>query len=222
MKLVTTADGSTTIYVPELDEHYHSTFGAITESRHIFINMGLLSVNKPDIVVFEVGFGSGLNALLTCMEAMQRNLSVLYYGIENFPLDTKLTEGLNYSAMLGEDEAGLFSAIHAAGWNRTVDLCQNFSIHKIQRDITTYKPEFDFDVIYYDAFAPGKQKEVWSAEIFRTLFECLNRGGAIVTYCAQGEVRRKMALAGFEMERLPGPPGKREMLRGWKKNNPPG
>lgn len=223
MKRIITGDGSSTIYVPEFDEHHHSTFGAITESMHVYIKAGLQALNPSQnaVSIFEAGFGCGLNALLTSMEAIHDNRTITYYAVELYPVSAPMVSQLNYAEIVGGNSTALFSAIHAAEWNTAVEIHKNFTLFKISTDLTTYLPGFCYDAIYFDAFAPEKQPEMWSEEIFSRLYKQLNPGGLIVTYCAKGEVRRRMKSAGFLMERLPGPPGKREILRGWKKNNPP-
>jgi tRNA U34 5-methylaminomethyl-2-thiouridine-forming methyltransferase MnmC len=223
MKRVITGDGSSTLYVPEFDEHHHSTFGAVTESMHVYIKAGLQALNphKQTVSIFEAGFGCGLNALLTCLEAIHKKRAISYYAAELYPVSAEMVSQLNYPEIVGENSAALFSAMHAADWNTAVEVHKYFTLFKISTDLTSYVPRFSYDAIYYDAFAPDKQPELWSQEIFSRLYKQLNPGGLIITYCAKGVVRRRMVSAGFQMERLPGPPGKREILRGWKKNNPP-
>ncbi|MBN1145521.1 MAG: tRNA (5-methylaminomethyl-2-thiouridine)(34)-methyltransferase MnmD [Bacteroidales bacterium] len=220
MQLITTSDGSHTLFVPRLNEHYHSTFGALTESMHVYLQAGFESLaGKQEVRVFEVGFGTGLNTLLTCLSAVEKGVHTTYYTIESDPLEAELTKKLNYGNLLsGNLKPGeLFTSIHQAPWNKTVKIHPDFSLHKIHASLIGYRPDFTFDLLYYDAFAPDKQAEMWSPDIFRTLFEKMNPGGILVTYCVKGEVKSMLRQAGFDIEKLPGPPGKREILRGRKR-----
>jgi tRNA U34 5-methylaminomethyl-2-thiouridine-forming methyltransferase MnmC len=218
MNLITTADGSHTIYLPEIHEHYHSTFGAISESRHVFIKQGLLEMLriKNQITVFEAGFGTGLNAFLSCIESMHLNADITYYSIENHPIDFNIASLLNYPSFFPElPGAGkLFQSIHKADWDTTVSISDHFRLHKIMGDVTEFKPGFTFDVVYFDAFAPQKQPEMWSQQVFNVIFNAMNEGGLLTTYCVKGDVKRALKQAGFTIEKLPGAPGKREMMRG--------
>jgi tRNA U34 5-methylaminomethyl-2-thiouridine-forming methyltransferase MnmC len=219
MQLVVTGDGSHTFFVPELKEHYHSTYGALTESMHVFIQSGLLYLdNKKEIVVLEIGFGTGLNALLTCMAVLDRQLKIVYHTLEKYPVDPCLIRDLNYPALFAPDPlpGKLFIGIHEAPWNITVALYPGFSLHKIQADLVTFHPDFMYDLVFFDAFAPDKQPELWKAEIFERLYNNLNPGGVFTTYCVKGAVKNMLKAAGFKIEKLPGPPGKREILRGIK------
>ncbi|MDR2805120.1 MAG: tRNA (5-methylaminomethyl-2-thiouridine)(34)-methyltransferase MnmD [Dysgonamonadaceae bacterium] len=213
VQLTVTADGSHTLYLPEIDERYHSANGAIRESKHVYIEAGLNQCLKPRIHVLEMGFGTGLNAFLTALEAEKRGVSILYAGLEKYPLPDEIVEKLNYS---GGNEA-LFKNIHAAEWEKPVRLTPFFTLQKIAADFKDYSYPGPYDVVYYDAFAPDKQAEVWSQELFDRLFKTLNPDGILTTYCAKGQIRRRMQQAGFTVERLPGPPGKREMLRARRK-----
>lgn len=221
MQLIITSDGSHTLFVPRLNEHYHSTFGALTESLHVFLQAGFESLpGKQEVSVFEVGFGTGLNALLTCLSSIEKGIHTTYYAIESEPLEKELTGKLNYGNLLPDKlkSCELFATIHLAPWDETLKIHPNFSLHKIHASVIGYRPDFTYDLIYYDAFAPDKQSDVWKPDIFRTLFEKMNPGGILVTYCVKGEVKRMLRQAGFDIEKLPGPPGKREMLRGRKRN----
>lgn len=220
MQLVATNDGSHTLYLPDLDEHYHSTYGAITESLHVFIKAGMEAMAyRPKLTILEVGFGTGLNVLLSCLRAIEHEVEVTYHALEKYPLDRELFGKLNYAAMLSSSSASgnLFEIIHTSPWNETVMLHPGFSLHKILGDATAFIPGFNYDLVYYDAFAPDKQPEMWTPDIFSRLFHNLNPGGMLTTYCAKGTVKRMLRSAGFCVTRLPGPPGKREMLRGVKK-----
>ena len=220
-QLITTEDGSHSLFVPHLNEHYHSTHGAIQESLHVYIDAGFRACSNKQINVLEIGFGTGLNAFLTLLEAAKNNISVNYTSLERFPLDIDIVKQLNYPQQLDEvSKANLFNELHKAVWNETVEIIPEFTLHKIETDfsnpdnLTTYS---HFDVIYFDAFAPEKQPEMWTQQIFDKLFSLCNINAVITTYCAKGSVRRMLEAAGFTVERLPGPPGKREILRGRKK-----
>jgi tRNA U34 5-methylaminomethyl-2-thiouridine-forming methyltransferase MnmC len=209
-----TADGSHTLYVPSLDEHYHSSAGAIQESRHVFIQAGLHQLSKPRLRLLEVGFGTGLNALLTLLETEKESgLALEYFAVERYPLPDDCLRMLNYAQLLCPEREALFSALHTAAWDRPASISERFILHKIQGDIRTCPLPEAADLIYYDAFAPGKQAGMWTQEIFDRLYRSTAKGGLLTTYCAKGEVRRIMQKAGYSVERIPGPPGKREMLR---------
>ena len=219
MKLEQTADGSYTLYVPELDEHYHSIKGALTESQHIFIDMGLKhsSVNSPKIL--EIGLGTGLNCILTLLEAEESQRHIHYTGIERYPLNEEIIRKLDYPSMIGNKHEEKYLAIHQTPWEEDIHLSPWFTLHKIEGDFTHYTFENKYDIIYFDAFAPEKQPEMWEQSLFDNLYNVLNEGGILTTYCAKGVVRRMLQTAGFKVERLPGPPGgKREILRATKTN----
>lgn len=219
-QLITTEDGSHSLFVPDLNEHYHSTHGAIQESRHVYIDAGFQVCLNRQINVLEVGFGTGLNAFLTLLEATKNNISVHYTSLERYPLDIDIAKQLNYPQQLDEiSNAHLFLELHTAEWNRAIEITPYFSLHKIETDFsnpTNFTTSTRFDVIYFDAFAPEKQPEMWTQQIFDKLFTLCNPNAIITTYCAKGSVRRMLQKAGFTVERLTGPPGKREMLRGEK------
>ncbi len=210
-----TADGSHTLFVPELNEHYHSTNGALTESKHVFINAGLNQTDQEEISVLEIGFGTGLNAILTYLEAKSRNISIHYTSIELYPIDEIWIKKLNFPDEADVEHA-VFEFLHSCEWDKEVPVDSSFMLHKIKGDLTKIRFNQSFDLIYFDAFAPDKQPEMWSPEIFSHLFNQTNPGGILTTYCAKGSVRRMLQAAGYITERLPGPPGKREMLRARK------
>ena len=211
-----TADGSHTLFVPHLNEHYHSINGAIQESKHVYIDAGLNQCVKIKPEVLEFGFGTGLNALLTCYEANINNKVTRYTTIEKYPLNDSIYSLLNYEEFLPEDYASIFRKIHGCNWETQVNISPYFSMRKICADFSTFQLDQTYDVVYYDAFAPDKQSEAWSPLIFDRLYDRMNPGGVLTTYCAKGEIRRRMIQAGFEVERIPGPPGKRQMLRAFK------
>lgn len=217
MELERTADGSYTLYVPELDEHYHSVKGALTESQHIFIEMGLKHSPAPEPRILEIGLGTGLNAFLTLLAAEEMQRKVHYTGIERYPLAEETLRQLDYPGIVGKKHEEDYYAIHQAPWEKETNLSPWFTLHKIEGDFTRHTFQKGYDIIYFDAFAPEKQPEMWEQALFNTLYNVLNEGGILTTYCAKGVVRRMLQTAGFTVERLPGPPGgKREILRATK------
>lgn len=217
MELEQTADGSYTLYVPELDEHYHSVKGALTESQHIFIEMGLKHSPAPEPRILEIGLGTGLNAFLTLLAAEEMQRKVHYTGIERYPLAEETLRQLDYPGIIGKKHEEDYYAIHQAPWEKGTNLSPWFTLHKIEGDFTRHTFQKGYDIIYFDAFAPEKQPEMWEQSLFNTLYNVLNKGGILTTYCAKGVVRRMLQTAGFTVERLPGPPGgKREILRATK------
>ena len=214
-ELATTEDGSLTVFAPTFGEHYHSTHGARQESEHIFLRLGLLHrleelpVTDRPLRLFEVGLGTGLNALLTKVAVEKAKRPLCYYSIERYPLEEELASQLAYSDLPTED----LRAIHEAPWGEDISLSPYFMLHKIQGDLTASSFPTGLDLIYFDAFSPESQPELWEEGIFRRLFEASSPGAVLTTYCAKGEVRRRLQRAGFLVERLPGPPGKREVLR---------
>lgn len=215
IKIEQTADGSNTLYVTDLDEHYHSVKGALTESEHIFIRMGLNHCQASLPRILEIGFGTGLNAFLTLLEAEKEQRKIHYTTIERYPVAEDTLRKLMYPEQICPQRAGDFYALHSVAWNTDCRITDFFVLHKIEADFTNYLFEGGYDVIYFDAFAPEKQPEMWSQVLFDRLYAAMNPGGTFVTYCAKGVVRRMLQSAGFQIERLPGPPGgKREILRG--------
>lgn len=212
-KLIITADGSHTLYVPGMDEHYHSRFGALTESKHIFIDAGLASLPTGDISVLEVGFGTGLNALLTALHAGREKIRVSYTTLEKFPLDPSLVNRLNYGTLAGEGGGELFAAIHQAPWNTPAAITEWFTLEKRQTDLTTEAPTGVYDLVYFDAFGPDKQPEMWSEEVIQRIASATHPGSVFVTYSAKGALKRMLRSVGFDVEHLPGPPGKRVFTR---------
>jgi tRNA U34 5-methylaminomethyl-2-thiouridine-forming methyltransferase MnmC len=219
MQIINTSDGSHTIYLPEMDEQYHSVNGAITESNYVYIEKGYNFSNLTNLTVFEIGFGTGLNCLLTAIEAEKKQKITLYLSIEKYPLSKEITNQLNFGKLISEDAQVLFTKIHDCPWNKMIKISDHFYVHKISADLINYNFEnFEkCDVIFFDAFGPDKQPEMWTPDIFRKISSITSYNGILVTYSAKGEVRRQFSACGFEMERLPGPPGKNQMLRGIKK-----
>lgn len=211
-----TADGSATIYIPEMDEHYHSVKGALAESEHIFRDSALLHHSKEHLRLFEVGFGTGLNCVIT---AMTEDKYVDYFTVERYPLSKDILNALRYEQLLGAKGAELFHAIHSAEWNREVVITDSFHLNKLETDFTadSYKMPQGIDVVYFDAFAPEKQPEMWSEAIFRKIYDAMSPNAILTTYCAKGEIRRRLQSIGFTVERIAGPVGgKREILRATK------
>ena len=223
-EVVATSDGSHTLFIPALGEHYHSFHSSVREAVHVYINAGFLHIADKTadapIEVFEVGFGTGLNALVTALAAKKSNRNVCFTSIEFYPLTAETCGLLNYCEHLEEPEAaGVFEDIHAAKWEEQVEIHAQFSLHKIHDDF--FAREFSggaFHLIYFDAFGFRAQEEFWSIAVFEKCFKMLKPGGALVTYASKGLVRRNMQAAGFVVEKLEGPPGKREMVRAVKPN----
>lgn len=216
-QIITTADGSHTIYDAELDEHFHSIHGAVQESEYIFINNGFDVCKADPLNIFEVGFGTGLNALLTAMKSIHGNREVRYTSIEKYPIDRELAVSLNHHKFTGERGKEIFNLIHSSPWNIYVNICKNFSINKINGDFTEITLPEKYDLIYFDAFAPDKQPEMWTKEMFELIASVTNTNGVFVTYSAKGEVKRNLRSCGFNVLLLPGPPGKRQIIRAIKK-----
>lgn len=211
----TTCDGSITLYNGNIDECYHSMFGARNESMHIFIKSGLEQCKKTSINVLEVGFGTGLNAFLTALEAEKLNADIHYTTLELYPLTDTIYSQLPYPQT--EQEKTLFLQLHTSPWEQSVQITPHFSITKLQADLCTIQFDNTFDCIFFDAFSPEKQPELWSKSIFEKLYSAMNPGSLLTTYCAKGIVRRTMQDVGFMVERIAGPVGgKREILRARK------
>jgi tRNA U34 5-methylaminomethyl-2-thiouridine-forming methyltransferase MnmC len=215
-KLIITSDGSHTIYVPELNEHYHSVHGAVQESNFIFINTGFESCKSNPVNIFEVGFGTGLNALLTAMKNSSGIKEVNYTAIEKYPVDESTVSLLNYNLFTGEKGREIFDMIHSAPWDKWVKIYKNFNLLKINGDIVDYPIPGKYNLIYFDAFGPDKQPEIWTPEVFETIAAATENNGIFVTYSAKGEVKRNLKACGFEVTLLPGPPGKRQIIRAVK------
>ena len=220
-EIILTGDGSLTIYLPDLDEHYHSIHGAIQESQHVFIQNGLQEFAlQKNINILEIGLGSCLNALLTAITAKENDLSLIHYtGIEAFPLTESEQNLMNYAQKLTSSSAfEIQEAINQAPWETSINIHSNFILTKIlgkAQDILLKEEEFD--LVYFDAFGPRAQAEMWTKELFGKLFKTLKNNGLFVTYCAKGQVKRDLISVGFEVENRPGPPGKREITLAWKR-----
>lgn len=210
------ADGSSTLFVPEMDETYHSRHGAITESQYVYVGAGLAVVQKPVVRILEFGFGTGLNALLSLRHSRKEGLKIEYTSFEMYPLSAEILAQLNYDETLGMKEE--WNALHLAAWGKAVEIDPGFFLTKFEGDFR-HAPctPGSVDVVYYDAFAPSKQPEVWTEDYLQTAFRALCNGGILVSYCAQGQFKRNLKTIGFEVETLPGPPGKAEMVRAFKR-----
>lgn len=216
-EIVKTSDGSTTIHLPDWNENYHSTHGAIQESKHVFIDKGLSIISKPEISILEIGFGTGLNCFLTLLEAEKRKISINYVGVEAYPVTEEEAVQLNYVSELNVgDKQAVFNQLHQVSWDENHDILIEFSLEKRKQFFKDITAEDQFNLVYFDAFGAEHQPELWSLEIFRIMFKAMKEDGVLVTYCAKGSVRRAMQEVGFTVERLDGPPGKREMLRATK------
>jgi tRNA U34 5-methylaminomethyl-2-thiouridine-forming methyltransferase MnmC len=217
-ELLITGDGSHTLFVPELNEYYHSTFGAITESGVVFIDAGLKPalLKSSAINILEIGFGAGLNALLTYFGSIGKTIH--YHAVEAFPLDQNIIEKLNYAEILASQNAGhIFRLLHSANWNEEQCIPDHFFLKKINlRIVDAILPEGYFDLVYFDAFGPEVQPELWTEAIFAKIGVAMKKNGILTTYSAKGEIRRNLKRAGFEVEKLPGPPGKRHITRAIK------
>ena len=220
-EIIKTADGSATIYLPQWNEHYHSKHGAVQEAQHVFIKTGLhhfLEQHKPQkLSVLEIGFGTGLNALLTLVEAEKKSIQIYYTGVEAYPVLSEELELLEYPSFLTHENAALaFRKLHEAAWEKKQEISAFFRLKKEKKFFGEITSEEEFDLIYFDAFGPRVQPDLWTEEVFFKMYRALKQHGVLVTYSAKGSVRRALQAVGFVVERLPGPPGKREMLRATK------
>lgn len=221
-EFIRTEDGSTTLYVPELNEHYHSIHGAIQESVHIFIRAGIeyyrssTPASSGCLRILEAGFGTGLNAYLTLVHASAQEMPVIYHSLEKYPLTPEEAALLNYTDYIPYSCPEHFSRLHETPWETLTEITPGFSLCKHRQDLrdTHFPPEFD--IVFFDAFNPDVQPHLWTAEVFRQFFVALKPGGILVTYCVKGIVKQALREVGFTLKRLPGPPGKREMLRAVK------
>jgi len=218
-KLRITDDGSHTLMVDGLNEHYHSTYGAMAESRHVFIEAGLHKMleDKPrKLSILEVGFGTGLNTLLTILDPRLSGIRVNYFGLEAYPIEKELWQELNYPELMQDESApGLFRELHESEWGTQIEINPGFYLIKIRQKLEDYQHAGEAaDLVYFDAFGPDVQPELWTPEMFRKIAKMTAPGGILVTYSCKGSVRRALKAAGFEVEKIPGPKGKREMMRG--------
>lgn len=217
MSIVKTEDGSNTLLHKSINEHYHSIHGALQESLHVFIKNGLdLIENKTEINVFEMGFGTGLNALLAYDYAVKNKVKINYFSIEAYPINLETAQNLNYDNLI--DKTAIFMQLHKAKWDELVVISPNFNLYKIEGFIE--KTDLGFlpliDIIFYDAFAPSAQEHLWEIDILQKMYQTLNTKGLFTTYCAKGQFKRNLKAVGFTVKGVPGPPGKREMTLAFK------
>ncbi|SMC61386.1 tRNA (5-methylaminomethyl-2-thiouridine)(34)-methyltransferase MnmD [Cellulophaga tyrosinoxydans] len=217
-KIITTSDGSTTIQLVEWNEQYHSIHGAIQEAYHVFIKNGLSLFKNKEIQLLEIGYGTGLNAIITAIESDKYQLKINYCGVEAFPVAMEEIVQLNYIDQLNAPNfQDQFMKMHSSAWENEIAISDNFKLTKQKKEFQQINQSNFFDLIYFDAFGARVQPELWTEDIFQIMYKALKNNGVLVTYCAKGSVRRAMQAVGFFVERLPGPPGKREMLRATKK-----
>ncbi len=214
-KLLTTSDGSQTFFVEELNENYHSTHGAIEESKTVFIQNAFNFCQKENINILEIGFGTGLNTFLTILENEKNNKQVNYQAIELYPITWEELKNLTYIKDFFGEKAHFFKKIHCSEWDKKQNITENFTLKKVHSDFTTYKFKEKFDIIYFDAFAPDIQTEMWTEEIFKSIYENLNKNGILTTYSAKGLIKRRLKKIGFQLQFLKHP-HKREMIRAIK------
>ena len=216
-EIIRTTDGSTTIYLPEWEEHYHSKHGAIQEAQHVFIKNGLSLFENKSVSILEIGFGTGLNGFITFLEAEKHQQQIDYIGVEAYPVSPEEVNGMNYVSELNADtHNSVFVKMHAVDWEQKAIISEYFSLTKRKQFFNEINDVATFDLIYFDAFGYRVQPELWSTEIFQKMHNALKPGGVLVTYAARGVVKRSMIEVGFAVEKLAGPPGKREMFRARK------
>ncbi len=217
-EIIQTSDGSSTIHIPEWNESYHSKHGAIQEAKHVFIKNGFDLFPQETINILEIGFGTGLNTFITLLEAEKRNKKIDYHGVEAYPVSSTEIACLNYVTELdAEEKKSIFTFIHDCEWNKTQAITPYFSLTKRKHFFNEINDHEKFDLIYFDAFGYRVQPELWSEEIFKKMFTALKPNGILVTYAARGIIKKNMKQVGFIVEKLEGPPGKREMFRAIKK-----
>ncbi len=228
MKLITTSDGSHSVFSEKFNADYHSKHGAIQESQHVFIKSGLQhflqsspllwrGVRGEALRIFEMGFGTGLNAFLTFLELQDKNMNVEYTAVEQFPLPEEIYITFNYAELLSaEKHKNTFLKMHNCEWNAFCNISEKFALRKLNTKLESTISDTNYHLVFFDAFAHTAQPELWTEEIFTGLFDAMEEGGILVTYSAKGQVRRNMQAAGFQVEQIQGPPGKREMLRAIK------
>jgi tRNA U34 5-methylaminomethyl-2-thiouridine-forming methyltransferase MnmC len=214
-EIVLTADGSHSLYNLELNEHYHSKYGALQESKFIYINKGLqyvLESHTEKLDILEMGFGTGMNCYLTFLADIKLNIH--YTAIDILPLPPSIFNQLNYPLVTETLQyTDIFQKMHECEWEKEIKISGNFSIVKFQKSLLEFQTNQKFDLIYFDAFGPSAQPELWSLNVFEKIKSLMNFGGVLVTYCSKGDVRRTMMTVGLHVTKLPGPPGKREILR---------
>lgn len=215
-EIITTKDGSTSLFIPEWNETYHSKHGAIQEAYHVFIKNGLSIFNGKSVSILEIGFGTGLNAFITSLEADKNNVEVNYTAVEAFPLTIEEIDAMNFASKIDSNKADTFSAIHQLNWEVKNQVSDNFYLTKRNQFFQDVNDKECFDIIYFDAFSYDVQPELWSEAIFKKMHTALKTNGILVTYACRTIIKQTMISAGFRVEKLPGAPGKREMLRAYK------
>lgn len=216
-EIITTDDGSVTIYLPEMNENYHSRFGAIQEAYHVFIQNGLALTQGRPIAVLEIGFGTGLNCFITYVEALKTGQEIDYIGVEAYPIVAEEAAQLNYVSQLqANDQQEVFSHMHSAPFGERNQLAPNFTLTKRQQFFQDIDDKAAFNLIYFDAFGYPSQPELWSEEIFTKMYAALKKDGILTTYACRTVIKKAMITAGFSVKKVPGPPGKREMLIAFK------
>jgi tRNA U34 5-methylaminomethyl-2-thiouridine-forming methyltransferase MnmC len=217
-ELMITNDGSHTVAIPSMGVTYHSHHGAIQESTHVYINAGLeyyLQKNKTTetLSIFEMGFGTGLNALLTLIKAEELQKKIVYEAVELFPIDNQMADSLNYCKTLDRpDLEPVFLSLHNSDWEKEIKITSYFTIKKIRKSAEDFNQGNNYHLVYFDAFSPAEQPELWTIPIFSQVYAMMKEGGVFVTYCSKSEVRRNLASVGFDVKKIPGPRGKREMI----------
>lgn len=216
--VITTSDGSSTLKVEDWGETYHSVHGAIQEALHVYIKNGFDRIDKGDFRILEMGFGTGLNALLTYIEAKQQNKTIVYHGVEGFPLKDNEVAVLNYtSGETTQEYSAVFNTMHDLEWEKEIEIADFFKIKKIESRFEDLNLKQEYDLVYFDVFGYPYQPELWSEAIFKKMYDGLKPNGLLVTYACRGVIKRAMKQVGFEIEVCAGPPGKREMLLAWKR-----
>ncbi|MFC2086404.1 tRNA (5-methylaminomethyl-2-thiouridine)(34)-methyltransferase MnmD [Bacteroidota bacterium] len=209
-----TKDGSHTLYHEKLDEHYHSVNGAIQESNHVFIKAGLSKIKQQEISILEIGFGTGLNAFLTVLESSKSKLKINYTSIELHPVEESVYTQLNYPSILGNKN--LFLKLHKTTWNNWNEITDLFHLKKINKDLRIIQLYDFFDLVYFDAFSPKVQPELWAKDVFQKITTRMNKSAILTTYSAKGDVKRTLVNCGLKVEKISGPPGKMEMIRAFR------
>lgn len=218
-QLIVTADGSHTLRINDWHETYHSIYGAVQESRHIYIQAALKPLLEKclQLRIFEMGFGTGLNALLTLQEATESNANIWYETIEAYPLQLEEYSALNYCNMVGQNhQKPVFDWLHGSDWEQPVQMDNGFTLLKKHTTLADYENQTHFDLVYFDAFAPDVQPELWTEDVFKKMYGLMNAGAVLITYCSKSMVRKAMLEVGFSVSKLPGPPGKREIIKAVK------
>ena len=214
-----TGDGSKTLFIPEWNENYHSSHGAVQEAKHVFLKYGLgEKLNQEEVSIFEVGYATGLNAILTYEFAKDHSLKINYDSIEAYPVTIEEVEYLDYVSLFECLELKeVYKKMHDDAWNESMLISNNFQLKKIHDKLERYQlQDNQYDIVFFDAFGPRVQEGMWSKSHFENLYNSMKSEGVFVTYCAKGQVKRDLKAVGFEVETLPGPPGKREMTRAIK------